>query len=90
MSAGDDVDEDRFLPNEKVVDNVRSYLDCLEAEIEVHENLVEALEEGDVQVSEMVEALPSPMPMEAYQRDEWDDYDEDLELSLQEEDGADE
>lgn len=69
--------EAHHLPEEEVADNFRDYIEALEQEIAMSEATIEALEAGDLATDEMVDALPTPTPLEAWQSDTWDELGED-------------
>lgn len=71
--------QDAMLPEDEVAENLRAYIEALEAEIAMSEAAIAAMLSGDISTEEIVEALPSPSPMELWKTDRWgdrpDDYD---------------
>lgn len=65
--------QDAMLPESDVADNFRDYIEALEAEIAMSEAAIEAMLSGDISTEEIVEALPSPSPMELWNTDRWRD-----------------
>jgi|AntDeeMetagen681_2_1112603.scaffolds.fasta_scaffold12164_3 hypothetical protein len=84
----DEAPTPQYLPSAEVVGNLQTYLAALDAEREIIAELVEALENGDVGVDEMVEVMPSPMPMVQYDQERTFDESADYQLTIGGDDGG--
>lgn len=65
--------EDAMLPESEVIENFETYIEALEAEIAMAESAIAAMQSGDLQTANLVEALPNPSPMDLWKTDRWRD-----------------
>lgn len=66
---------DHYLEPEEIAANFRTYLTVLDAEMMMAEQAVAHLENGDLDAESLMEVLPDPSPLEAWENDEWEDRD---------------
>lgn len=67
----EEIETPDYLPPEEVAENFRVYLDALDDETHMAEEMVAALEDGRLTSEDMLDAMPDPSPMEAWDRDEY-------------------
>jgi hypothetical protein len=73
-----DVDEaEQYLEPDAVAANFRRYVDALESEVEMAEAAIHQLENGRLASRDLVDELPTPTPLEAWQADRWDELGDD-------------
>jgi hypothetical protein len=64
--------EPSYLEPEEVAANFRRYAVALRKEKDMVERMADALAHGRLEVSELVDELPDPTPLEAWERDDFE------------------
>jgi hypothetical protein len=73
VEVGHPDEAEQYLEPGAVAANFRRYVDALESEIEMAEAAIHQLEDGRLASRDLVEELPTPTPLEAWQADRWDE-----------------
>lgn len=85
----EDVPDSALLEPEEVAANLRDYLVVLDAEMLMAEQLAHALENGDLTPRAMIDAMPEPSPLEAWDEGRYDEFPpEHYHISLPEDGGG--
>lgn len=66
---------DHFLAPEEIAANFRDYLVALDAEMLMAEQAICHLENGDLDAESLMDVLPDPSPMKAWENDQFSEYD---------------